>query len=314
MFFENPIFTFEGQNRNTINESFFTPDEFERSKDNIRSLKFENLLDNLGNILTHPNLTVRTGINFTNTNYEKIRRIVNRCNINYLKAEPLYKKSISAAEFFSKNIKGSKRFRKVITFSSPDTISSNILRYGEIIDTVINLEESKKLNALWGLSFFDNSTKSFIFKLHNNQLGTNSRVAHFVRGHDKSCTFCTLNNIAEENSETINHLFFDCIYTERLLERFYSYVFSVPYRMVTRKEFITGFILPNEADVFVLDIITTLAKKFIWDCKLRFTTPQLNDLVLFIRSEILRIVMISRKFSAKFNKSPLFSANHNFRF
>ena len=177
---------------------------------------------------------------------------------------------------------------------------------------MINYEGSKKLNSIWGNNFLDNSTKTFAFKLHNNQLGTNSRVSHFVRGHDRNCTFCTLNNIGDENAETISHLFFDCQYTERLLENFYSEVFGIRYRMVTRSEFFVGFNLTNKAECFILDIVNLLVKKFIWDCKLRFQTPSTERLTIFIKSECARMKSTGSVFRTKLNRSPLLSAYLDF--
>ena len=182
------------------------------------------------------------------------------------------------------------------------------------MSSIFFLNNSKILNSLWGLPFFDNRSKVFFFKLHNNQLGVNSRVAHFVRGHNSNCTFCTLNNNNEDNPESIAHLFFDCEYTENLLERFFSIVFNVPSRMVTRSEYFVGFNTQNENNNKVLLIITAIVKQYIWDCKLRFNTPSIDNLLEYFRSEFGRMVKNSRKFAGHFNRSTLFNNNPILRF
>ena len=193
-------------------------------------------------------------------------------------------------------------------------ISSNIFKYAEITETVIGLDNSKKLNTVWDTSFFDNSMKTFVFKLHNNQLGTNTRVSHFVRGHNRACTFCTINLNEEDNNETISHLFFDCMQTENLLEQFYSRIFNVDYRMATRSEYFVGFQTACESDNKLLDLLTLLAKKFIWDCKLRYTIPTIVNLSLFIEEEILRIKKQSKKVTRYINSCAFLAQNRNFRF
>ena len=96
------------------------------------------------------------------------------------------------------------------------------------------------LNDLWCKNYFGNSMKSFLFKLHNNILGTNSRVAHFVRGHPSSCTFCDLKKVSLDNQESINHLFFDCETVETTLNEFYTWIFNHQ-RNINRSEYFIGF-------------------------------------------------------------------------
>ena len=195
-----------------------------------------------------------------------------------------------------------------------ESISSNITKFADIVDIVINLEKSISLNSLWGLSIFDNSTKTFLFKLHNNQLGVNSRVAHFVRGHDKNCTFCTLSHIAEDNPESVQHLFYDCRITENILQNFFSRIFNLPTRMVSRSEFFAGFALEQNCDNKLLDVITALVKKFIWDSKLRFELPSTANLIIFVCSEIKRFKTQSNLFCALINRCTLFQNNPSFNF
>jgi hypothetical protein len=55
---------------------------------------------------------------------------------------------------------------------------------------------------MWNDSIFTNVEKMFLFKLHNNTLGYNNMVAHFVRDHSPLCTFCTLTNNVDQPMET----------------------------------------------------------------------------------------------------------------
>ena len=312
--FENPLFRFDGANGKSLTVDFFPDGVFERFRDVITQIKFRELLDVNYLMISHQTLLARTGINLTELKYNKLRGLVNSCQVKYRKLEEKEKTSRSIQHFFSKIKKGSKKIRKIISLKNNEEISPNMLKFAEITDTIVNLDSSRRLNAVWDFSAFDNTMKTFIFKFHNNQLGINSRVAHFVRGHNRNCTFCTINRIEEDNSESITHLFFDCTITENLLENFYAKVFNLPYRMATRTEFFVGFENVVESEKKLLDLLTFLAKKFIWDSKVRFTIPTIENLLIFVNSEMARIVKCNRNVSHYVNNSNFLANNRNFHF
>ena len=141
-------------------------------------------------------------------------------------------------------------------------VTSNMLKFSECIDSVINSDQSAKLNSLWSLNFFDNSMKVFLFKLHNNILGINSRVSHFVRGHPHTCTFCDLDRNPFENTESIKHLFFDCESVEGVLTEFFTWIFGQnEQRFLNRREFFIGFNLECDKKNNVLHVVTAIFKK-----------------------------------------------------
>ena len=85
--------------------------------------------------------------------------------------------------FFNKFKKGSNIFNNNLNTVNEGYVLHNIVKYGKTTDSVIQINQSINLNILWKEHYFDNSTKSFIFKLHNNSLGYNLMVSKFVRGH-----------------------------------------------------------------------------------------------------------------------------------
>ena len=312
--FENPIFTFEGGQKRLLTSEFFPAELFNENKVLITNLTCEHFLGPNGNFITQHDFRINTGLLLSREKFLSLKRLVNGSRIKYSKHVQAEKKSMSVREFVEKIKKGSRKIRKIITHEDVLQISSNITKFANIIDTVINLEGSKKLNAQWGQPFLYNSTKTFLFKLHNNQLGTNTRVAHFVRGHERNCTFCTLNNVLEDNPETIIHLFYDCPFTESLLEGFFSFVFNLQNRNVTRTEFFVGFNLEDPNDNFFLDIANIFIKQLIWDCKLRYHTTSVNEAKELFIIEIGRIKSISRSATKKLNRSNLALANPSFNF
>ena len=211
--------------------------------------------------------------------------------------------------------RGSKRVRKILSGKNDECISCNISKYAELTETIIHLENSKILNSSCWYNYFHNSTKTFIFKLHNNLLGMNSRVAHFVRGHQSTCTFCDLSREPEENSENTKHIFFYCRHVELLLTQIYTWIFDsdVPISL-SRTEYFVGFKFPNEHKNRSLHVINLIVKKFIWDCKLRFTIPEFNSSRIYITGEVNRISRQAPFIRTSFIQSGIFHENQGFRF
>ena len=311
--FNNPLFCMEGNNRRQFDMNFFTPEIFAEHRNQISCLTFDSITGDNGSILNRNDFLLRTGIILSDSSYNKLRIMIEQCRAKYTKENPINKKGTSVQEFVAKIKKGSKRYRAVIEFYVSTQISANITKFAETVDTVIPLKNSQFLNAAWGLPFWDNSTKTFLFKLFNNQLGLNTRVANFVRGHERNCTFCTLNNVEEDNPETMTHLFFDCRFTENCLEEFFTFIFNQN-RMITRSEFFSGFNTEHQGDNLMLNILCHLVKKFIWDCKLRFHIPNSDDQKRFFICEFSHYKKTNRLFANFLNKSPIFNNNRNFRF
>ncbi len=115
---------------------------------------------------------------------------------------------MTIATFVLRRIKGSKRYRRFLFSEPPPQIPHNMKKFSESTETVINLQDSKNLKSLWNINHLSNSTRTFLFKLHNNTAGYNNAVAHFVHGHSNNCTFCDVLNVAEQHPETPLHLFY----------------------------------------------------------------------------------------------------------
>ena len=148
-------------------------------------------------------------------------------------------------------------------------VSGNARKFADLADVIINVENSKRLNLLWKNSFLSNATRTFLFKLHNNQLGMNNRVANFVRGHPRTCTFCDLLRDPTENVENTRHLFFECTSVETAVGEFFTWILNSNTQInVSAREFFVGFTSENIHKNAVLDVVLVLLKKTIWDCKL----------------------------------------------
>lgn len=133
--------------------------------------------------------------------------------------------------------------------------------------------------------------RSFLFKLHNNTLGLNFRVSHFVRNHPRNCTFCTLNREFEDEDETPLHLFFSCPHSEPVVLGTLRWLINndQQFEAFSRANFFGISNTNNESRNLILQLCTNLIKKYIWDCKTRFSMPNLELCKDFIKEETARI-------------------------
>jgi hypothetical protein len=176
-------------------------------------------------------------------------------------------------------------------------IPHNIRKYSDNTEIIINEDDSKTLNGLWGYNFWDNSIKTFIFKLHNNTLGYNYMVTKHVPNVNKDCTFCELNRVGEECTETPLHLFFACPYVEPIVEEIYRWIYNdAEGHLISRQDFFGVPKRENINDNKFLLVYNILVKKYFWDCKLRLTIPNTNDLRNFLTRNLNLYVKVSNKF------------------
>ena len=81
--------------------------------------------------------------------------------------------------------------------------------------------ETKKAFSLLRSCICETYVQSFQFKILNNILFTNSRLAKVGIIQSDLCTFCNT------GAETIDHLFFYCVYSRAFWEEFQSYWFAI---------------------------------------------------------------------------------------
>jgi hypothetical protein len=134
-----------------------------------------------------------------------------------------------------------------------------------------------------------NACRTFCFKFYNNILPYNHVLSHFVRGQGRNCTFCDLSGNQDEEDETPLHLFFNCVISENLRNTFFIEFLGTT---ISRQEFFTIFDRENLHSNKILLLVTTLFRKFLWDCKLNGIIPEINHLINFVIWEIKLLVKI----------------------
>ena len=305
--FENPCLKFENNRQHHLKKTFFTELEWSNSEYEIKNLRMDMIL-NGNRIREKIDFENRSGIVVSELKFAKLRGIAGTAIRNLSKNSESEKKTDTVRNFCMRTKRGSKRYRKLLSIDAELGVSQNISKFAELTDTIINETFSKTLNASWGFNYFSNNMRTFSYKLHNNILGLNTRVAHFVRGNPRTCTFCDLRGEPDENLETTKHLFFDCSHLEETLQNFYIWIFDqIEPRLVSRTEYFVGFNFECERKNKTLHVVNLLVKKYVWDCKLRFTVPSLRYLKIFVINEINNIASISIRMRDTFLRSALFT-------
>ena len=306
--YDNPCLKFDFNGQHFLKRTFFNEEEWQNNEYKIKSLTLDMILGRNDEIFSKEVFEIKSGMTFTLLKYHRIVALARTAIRLYKKHTVLDCKTDTVQNFLMRVKRGSRHIRNVLTGSENGVVSQNIFKYAELTETVINAEHSRILNLSWSFGYLTNSVKTFTFKLHNNLLGLNSRVAHFVRGQSSNCTFCDIMQTPEDNRETTLHLFYDCPCVEELLAQFFSWIFStVEPRHVSRLEFFVGFDTGNEKKDKTLNVINLLVKKFIWDCKLRYCIPSLESLKTNVCSELKRIASVQNLMKDLFIGSELFN-------
>jgi hypothetical protein len=174
----------------------------------IRNLKINDVISEDGSRIAYADFSAATGILCIEN---KIMVMSDACIalISRNRKDKNFDKTVCDIKNFMCRVKqGSKHIRKVLNPVPSGTVPHNLLKFAESTEIVIDSEASILINGLWGKWFLDKGTRTFLFKLHNNTIGTNARLSHFVRNHLRICTFCALTRNPYDKDENPLHLFF----------------------------------------------------------------------------------------------------------
>jgi hypothetical protein len=142
----------------------------------VTNLKVSDIMLEDGTALDQVTFCNNTGTVMREAKFRCMRDAVLEAYTQYRKNE-LFDKTVSdVATFLCRVKKGSRHIRKILSPSQLDFVPYNIIKFAETTECVFNNKESPLINGLWGKSFFDDATRTFLFKLHNNTLGINARI------------------------------------------------------------------------------------------------------------------------------------------
>jgi hypothetical protein len=220
--FENDSLLVSLRQKIRLTKNFFDNDFFVVNKEKIFSLKVRDFYLTKDSLIRYEGFCANTNLQLSRDNFNTLKNTCSMAKTKYLQKESSKEKCTELSDFLNRRKQGCKRYRKMILGLDPSYIPHNMVKFAETTETIIDLDTSKKLNAMWAHTALGNSTRTFIFKFHNNTAGYNLCVSHFVRGHSPNCTFCDLLEIPEVQNETPLHLFFQCPAVENLTNSIFS--------------------------------------------------------------------------------------------
>jgi hypothetical protein len=196
------------------------------------------------------------------------------------------KKSMSVPEFLLSFRKGSKPFRRIIQLNDKaKKIQSNCVTAfctaaGIIPDqvtlpvpteTYTALTQSGFL-AIWSTTQINNRFRDFLYKFYSNRLSVGSRLGHFNRGYDESCTFCRLGKMLPAPRETFEHLFFECQRVSNIHAMANRTLWPELNQESCKKK--SFWMLGSSLDEFIpnnkfLQLTVCAINLYIWECKIK---------------------------------------------
>ena len=126
--------------------------------------------------------------------------------------------------------------------------------------------ETKKAFSLIRTCICETYVQCFQFKILNDILFTNSRLAKIGLIQSDLCTFCNI------GVETIDHLFFYCVYSRVFWEEFESYWFAMAkeQRKLELKTILLGV---TDAKCPLFNYLIVLGKLYLWNCRRNKSSP-----------------------------------------
>jgi hypothetical protein len=244
-------------------------------------------------------LNVLLGFRITDLDWEKIKKIFAAAMQRYERNSGLSK---TYDTFWNYDLKGSKPARKLLEGSATTNLPHNIVKFASNTEVIIGSDDSAFINSFWCSHFLSSTVSIFYFKLINNILGFNYIISHFLPDVERSCTFCNIAGLPEEEDETPLHLFYSCSISERMLENFYNKILGTG---ISRQEFFGVPNRDNKASNYIIFLIGILVKKYFWDCKMRTSLPQQDNLEHFVFNELKLISRVSKKYRIYIQDSEL---------
>jgi hypothetical protein len=267
-------------------------------KNRILNLTFSDLLQN-NRLKTRAQILNVFQLRISDDDWNKIKKIFSAAFTRYGGNTGLSK---NYNFFWDSTKKGSKRARKILENHNEITLPHNIVKFSSNTEVIIGQEDSAFINSFWFSHFLSSSMSIFCFKLINNILGFNYIVSHFIPDVERSCTFCNVAGLQDEEDETPLHLFFSCIVSERVLDTFFNRFLGVG---ISRQEFFAVPARENTSSNFTIFLTGMLVKKFLWDCKMRSTLPDSDLMERIILMELKTMATVSRKVNNFIQESEL---------
>jgi hypothetical protein len=245
------------------------------------------------------------GINLSNAQYENIKNAYKSACNRFRNND---NNSTNLNRFFSGFKKGSQPFRRILAAHScmsaggrGDGLSRTVTSFSALIDCrVPNTIRQKSLFCSWNKRFIDSRMRIFKFKYYNNILGLNSRVAHFNQEVSAGCTLCNISGPRPVASETMDHLFYSCPFTQKMLSKVKEkYINNAD---IQRESYFWGIVSEDEKENICVTIFFDVFRYLIWQSKLDKKIPTVSEFISNLDYKLNIICNSSRKIEHMFRE------------
>jgi len=300
--YRNEKLTFSINSREFLTRDFFSRIFFTENRLKILDLRVRDFLEG-DKIKSHLRFTQTSGIPVNGLQYGRLCGMVKTGEKKFGSRKILLDRNI---ESFFNFEKGSRKFRRIITRKWGDSIPHNLVKFSSNTETIINSKNGKFLNGIWNKPFFSGEMRTFFFKLHQNRLGYNYIVSKFIRGLSENCTFCEITFNPEHSRDTPLHIFWDCATVSSVVDRYFIWLLTgTNEQNPSRQEFFVNFERPNEFLNKTLSLTSKLVVFYIWQSKLRKSTPNPELLKIFTLSELRTYSILNAEIGEAVRKSGL---------
>jgi hypothetical protein len=253
----------------------------------------------VGGVLKEKNEVERVvGIILTWAEYFRLRGVVDRVLRDFWIRSQDNLDSVDLEVFVRSNKKGCRRYRNIVTGINSNgyknfdvrTIRSLRTMWGEDLENMSRKLIESHL-AIWKLGILDSEFKDFLFRMVHGKLYLNNQRANFGQ-LNRWCTFCWLQKIRElrtrginrDNAifeaeieqlpaETMDHLFWGCRHTERVITYFFGNVLGVHNPVISKDKYWLGWEeYSRDATKWVI-IVIGFVKYYLFKCSRRKVFP-----------------------------------------
>jgi hypothetical protein len=272
--FKNPLIR-RGENDNgLLCENFFGRHNTFETFSKIAKLKYEDFFVRNGSKTLH-SVNLEYDLNLSLVTYMRLHEALAFYSRQYANnAGPS-----QSLQFYLKTFdRGSKPFRRILQHAENIRTTVSGINTVQTFFSLTNIDkpDEKILKFLWSdwnNGFFPNRCREFLFKFRNNTLGLNSRVCKFVNNISAECTLCIANKEPFPiNSESFDHLFFNCHAASRYRIKIESALFPEISNSgeVTRRNFWFIGKMPGERSFNpFISALVSVVNHHIWEMKLR---------------------------------------------
>lgn len=234
-------------------------------------LYLNDLFDKNGNLITYENFLNIYGVQ---TNFLQFQGVSNniRCYLEKLRFQHFPNKINNPIcplhlSYILKDKKGCRRIYDSFIYSD-SLLPSSVKKWQQIINFPDDFEWQKVLNLPFKITL-DTSLRWLQYRINHRILGTNYLLSKINKKHSNKCSFCN------EEKETIQHIFYDCIYVSKFWTDIESYFNDKcrDLRLNLRK---IDILFGNFSYDILLNQFLLHTKKYIYSSKMAKSIPTLE--------------------------------------